>query len=232
MIQTLQQVFEKALERLSAQIITYVPPLLVALAILVFAILSAHLARVIITRVFKGNAADRFLAESGFASVLPGGGPVHVAPLASAAVYWLILILGILTAVNVFDTSLTSQIVEATVFLFPKLIAAGAILLAGVWLAQYLGRSALIWACNEEIPRPRRIASGVRVAVVFIAVVVVADILNFAGRVFFAAFVIFAGGVVLTCSLALGLGARGAVYDWLVRRRDASAGDRSVFKHV
>jgi len=232
MIRTLQEVFERAFERLSTQIVTYVPPLLVGLTILGGRRVLTKNVRLLISRVFKGAGADRFLRESGVAALLPGSGRAHVAPLVAASMYWLVLLLGALTAVNVFDTKLTSQIVEGTVFLFPKLVAAGAILLAGFWLSQFLGRSALVWACNEGIPCPRRVAAGVRVAVVFLAVVVAADMLDFAERVFFAAFVIFAGGTVLTFSLALGLGAREAVDRWLREKNEASEEKKSLLSHV
>lgn len=232
MIRTLQEVLERALERLSAQIVTYIPPLLVGLAILAVAYLLARLARMLFTRAFKGVRADRFLRETGVASFLPGAGGLSIAPMIAGAIYWIILLFGLLTAVNVFDTKLTSQIVEGTILLFPKLIAAGAILLAGFWLAQFLGRSVLVWACNEDIPRPRRLASGVRVAVIFVSVAVAADMLAFAERVFFAAFIIFAGGAVLTISLALGLGARDAVYQWLRQRADSRDEDKSMLNHV
>jgi len=232
MIQTLREVLEKALERLSSQIVTYIPPLLVGMAILAAAVLLARIVRLLFSKAFKGAGADKFLRESGFAAFLPGSVRSGVAPVVVGAVYWLILLLGALTAVNVFDTRLTSQIVEGTILLFPKLIAAGAILLVGFWLAQFLGRSILVWACNEEIPRPRRLAAAVRVAVVFVAVVVAADMLDFAERVFFAAFIIFAGGAVLTCGLALGLGARDSVHRWLGRNSVTREEEKQLLNHV
>jgi len=232
MIQTLQEVFQRALERLSTQVVTYIPPLLVGLTILGIAFVLAHLVRLLISRVFKGAGMDRLLRESGVAAFLPGSGRTQVAPLVAASMYWLILLLGVLTAVNVFDTKLTSQIVEGTVYLFPKLVAAGAILLAGFWLAQFLGRSILVWVCNEGIPCPRRVAAAVRVAIVFMAIVVAADMLDFAERVFFAAFVIVAGGTVLTLSLALGLGAREAVGRWLRENNEPSREEKSLLNHV
>lgn len=232
MIQTLQEVFERALLRLSAQIVAYIPPLLVGLAILAVSILLARMVRLLFSKAFKGTGVDRFIQDSGVASFLPGSGGIRIAPIAAKAIYWLILLFGVLTAVNVFDTKITSQIVEGTIFLFPKLIAAAAILLAGFWLAQFLGRSILVWSCNEALPHPRRLAAGVRVAVVFVAVVVAAEMLDFAGRVFFAAFIILAGGAVLTCSLALGLGAREAVARWLRQERVPEDAEPSLLNHV
>lgn len=232
MIRTIQNVFESALERLSSQIITYVPPLLVGLTILLASIILAHLVRLLVSKVVKGAGADRLLRRSGLSSVIPGSDQIRVVPILSNTIHGMILLIGTLTAVNVFDTKLTSQIVEGTIFLLPKLVSAAAILLGGFWLAQFLGRSILIWASNEELPFPRRIAAALRVAVAFSAVVVAADILDFAERVFFAAFVILAGGAVLTCSLAVGLGAKEAVHTWLLRRENPAEADQSLFKHV
>ena len=90
-------------------------------------------------------------------------------------------------------------------------MAGALILLAGLWLGQYLGRGALVWAVNEDLPSPRKLAAGVRALVTFAAVVVAADTLNFAPAVFLAAFILMLGGAALAAGLAIGLGARDAV---------------------
>lgn len=93
------------------------------------------------------------------------------------------------------------------VFSLPKLVVAAALLLGGFWLCQYLSRGLLIWAVNEELPAPRRLAAGARVLILCLSVVAVADYLNFARSVFLAAFILILGGAVLAAGLALGLGA-------------------------
>ena len=112
-------------------------------------------------------------------------------------------------------------------------------MLGGLWMAQYLGRGTLIWAVNEDLPSPRKLAMAVRSMVTFAAVVIAAEIVNFAPAVFFAAFVLVVGGVVLTASLALGLGARDTVRRYLERRETAPAqhngepsGARSLWEHL
>jgi hypothetical protein len=109
------------------------------------------------------------------------------------------------------------------------------ILLAGAWLGQYLGRSMLVWAVNENFPSPRRLAAVVRILIMFVAVVVAADNLDFARSVFLAAFIIFVGGAVLAASLAIGLGrGTGTVQRFLEdkRERAVEAGDRSLWSHL
>ncbi len=234
MIRTLEEVLRRALGRLSDQITTYLPPLLVALSMLLVAFLVAKGVRWLLVRAVKGARFDRFLKESGLSSMLGGAGRVRGVPLVAGSAYWLILIAGLLAAVDVFDTKLSSQIVETSVFLLPKLVVAGAILLVGAWLAQYVGRSVLVWASNEELPAPRRWAALVRSVLVFVAVVVAADVLSFAANIFFAGFVIFAGGAALAIGLALGLGARETVERYLRGRaeRPQDNEERSLWSHL
>lgn len=234
MIGTLQQVLERALERLSALTTTYLPPLLAGLAILLVAYGIALAARWLLTRIFKGIAVDRFLRQSGISSMLTRSGRLRVTPLVAAGAYWSILLAGLLTALSAFDSRVTSRIVEAVVFLFPKLVIVAAILVAGLWLAQYLGRSTLVWAFNEGLPWPRRLAGAVRVVIVFAAVVIAADRLDFGRNVFLAAFILLVGGAVLAASLALGLGGREAVRRYLEERAGRREGEaeRSLWSHL
>ncbi|MBI4905716.1 MAG: hypothetical protein HY820_18935 [Acidobacteria bacterium] len=234
MIRLLQEIFEKALARLGQHLTTYVPPLMVAVVILLAAYLVAKVVRWLILKAVKGISLDRFLRESGLSSMLDQSGRMRSASLVAAVAYWAILGVGLLTALDVFDTKLTSQIIESTVFLFPKLLTAAAILVAGFWLAQYLSRSVLVWAVNENIPLARRLAAVVKVIVGFVAVVIAADMLSFASQVFFAAFVIFAGAVALATGLAVGFGVRGAVQRFLLQQGERQPGEqeKSLFDHL
>jgi hypothetical protein len=159
----------------------------------------------------KVSGFEQFLAQSGLSSMLGRSGRLRAARLVSATVFWIIALIGALTALSAFNTNLTSRIIETVVFLLPKLVTAGAILLAGAWLGQYLGRSVLVWSCNEGVPYPRTLATVVRLFVIFVSAVVAADHLNFARTVFLAAFVMLVGGVTVAASIALGMGAHDLV---------------------
>jgi hypothetical protein len=144
-----------------------------------------------------------------------------------------VLLVGVLLGLNVFGTDLTTQIVQGLLFLLPKLFVAGLILLGGTWLGHYLRRSILVWAVNENFPSPRRLAAAVRILIMFAAVVVAADQLNFARNVFLAAFIIFVGGAVLAASLAIGLGGRG-VSRFLGERGEQTgdSAERPLWSHL
>lgn len=218
MIETLRRILEGVLDRLSYQITTYLPGLLAGLIILAGAYVLARLVRWLLTRIFKGIAFDRFLRQSGISVMLDQSGRLDATRLVSGTAYWAILLMGFLNAVGAFNTQLSARIVESAVMLLPRLVIAALIIMAGIWLGQYLGRSVLVWAVNEGIPAPRRWSAAVRVVLVFVSVVVAADQLNFARHVFLAAFLLVAGGGILAVSLAIGLGSKDVVHRYLQGR--------------
>jgi hypothetical protein len=234
MTETFGQVMGSVLERLQEQVVTLAPPLLAGAVILLMAYLLAILSRWLITRVFRGLAIDRFLRQSGLAFIIDPSGHLRAARAAAAAAYWGFLIAGVLTALSVFDTELTTQIVQGVIFLLPNLVLSGAILLAGTWLSQFLARSALVWAVNEGIPYARRLAALVRVLLMFVTVVVAADQLNFARSVFLAAFIMIGGGLILAVSLAIGIAASRGLEGFLAARQEHTKDDRaeSLWSHL
>lgn len=234
MIATFQQIFEQFVARLSAQVTAFVPPLLVAMVVFGVAWIVAAGLRWLLTHAFKGHRVDSFLQKTGIAPMLDRSGRLRASPVAGHAVYYGVLLIGLLSALSVFDTRLTTEIVDGVVHLLPKILAAGAILLGGAWLAQYLGRGALLWASNEGFPWARRFCAFVRVVVVFVSIVVASDVLAFARTVFLSAFLIFASGAVLALCLVLALNSHD-VYQWFTsahRQEGGEGRERSLWSHL
>jgi len=92
----------------------------------------------------QGAAFDRFLRQSGISSMLNRSGSVRAVEVVARTAFWLILMLGVVTGISAFNTQLTSRITETFVFLLPKFLAAAAILVAGLWVGQYLG--VILWS--------------------------------------------------------------------------------------
>ncbi len=204
MIQLFENVIRETIQRISNQVSSYAPGMLIGILILLIAYVLARFVRWLISRIFKGIAFDRFLRQSGLLSMINRSGSLRTVEIVASTAFWLILLGGVIAGVSAFDTQITSQITQTVIFLSPKLLAAAAILVVGFWLGQYLSRHILVWAVNEGIPSGRRLAQAVRVLVVFVAVAAAADHLNFARNVFLAAFILVIGGIVLAASLALG----------------------------
>jgi len=235
MVTAIRQILQGAFDRFQLFVTSYLPPLLAALGVFLIAWAAALSVRWLIYRIFKGTALDKFLRQSGVAFMLDRSGRLRTTRILAETSFWLLLLAGGMLGLSVFGTNLTTQIVHTVVFLLPKLFTAGLILLAGAWLSLYLGRSLLVWAVNENLPSPRTLATITRVLIVFVAVVVAADQLDFARDVFLAAFIILVGGTVLTASLAIGIGASRNVGDYLERMRQEHGDEhdhRSLRNHI
>ena len=234
MVETMRKVLQAVLERLYKYVTIYLPSLLAALILFLAAFVTAVFARWLLYRIFKGPTIDRFLRRSGVAFMLDPSGRLRATRIVAEGVYWCLLLAGFLMGLSVFDTDITTQVIQKLVFLMPKIVVAGLILLGGIALGQYLGRGMLVWAVNEDFPFPRRLATLVRIVILFVAVVVAADQLEFARTVFLAAFIILVGGGVLTVSLAVGLGAGGGFRRYFEEKRHKSeeTSERSLWNHL
>lgn len=231
MLGLLKQIISQTAERISSQVLDYVPGFLAALFILAVALIVAKSIRWMLLKMIKGISIDRFLRKVG----LTAGTEKWKAPqLAAQFTYWLILAIGALAALNSFNSQLTTRIIETAVFLFPKLLVAAAIIVISAWLGRYFGRSTLVWAVNENMPSPRLLAAAVRGFFIFSGVVTAADHLDFARSVFIAAFILILGGVVLCAALALGLNGREALHRYLDEGKKGSAEseDRPLWRHL
>ena len=101
MIRVLQEIFERSIARLSQHLITYAPPLIVA-AIILLVVSAATALRWLISKAIKAAALDKFLRDSGLTSVVDRSGRLRAASLLAGAAYWVILGIGLLTALDVF----------------------------------------------------------------------------------------------------------------------------------
>lgn len=231
MLGLLEQIMKQTMERISSQVLAYLPGLLAALFILVIAFAIAKFLQWTILKIFKGIAIDRFLMRTGLAT---NAEKLKTPQLASQIVFWLILGFGFLVALSSFNSELISRLIETAVFLFPKVLVAAAIIVISSWFGRYFGRSVLIWAVNENIPAPRKLAAAVRALFIFGGIVAAADHLGFARNVFLAAFILILGGIVLAASLALGLNGRDFIKKFLSEEKSTSAekDEGSVWRHL
>jgi len=231
MFSLLNQILSQAVERISTQIMGFAPGLLAALFILAVCLIIAKSIRWILLKIFKGITIDRYLKRIGLSERMQRWKTPQVV---AQAVYILILALGLLAALDSFNTGLASRIIETAVFLIPKILVAAAIIIISAWLGKYFGRSTLVWAVNEDIPAPRKLAAAVRALFVFSGVAAAADHLNFARSVFLSAFILILGGVVLALSLALGIGGQSSIRRYLheEKKKSVDEAEKPLWKHL
>lgn len=138
--------------------------------------------------------------------------------------FWGCVLLGLVIGVSAFDASYATA-ASLPISLVPYLThAVGAILLliAGTLIARFLARSVLIGAVNAQLQYARFLSLGVKWLVLVLTAAMVLDHLDIGGVVVELAFGILFGGIVLTLSLAIGLGSRDLVSRSLESRVERS----------
>jgi len=156
------------------------------------------------------KADERFARTRLAADWTPSRSPTAIVARSS---FWGCVLLGLVIGVSAFDASYATS-TPLPVSLLPYLThAVGAILLlmAGVLIARFLARSVLISAVNAQLQYARILSLGVKWLVLVLTAAMVLDHLEIGGAIVAEAFGILFGGIVLTLSLAVGLGSRDIV---------------------
>src|SRR5579872_4546144 len=171
------------------------------------------------------KADERFARTRLAVDWTPSSSPTEIVARSS---FWGCVLLGLVIGVSAFDASYATS-TPLPVSLLPYLThAVGAILLlmAGTLIARFLARSVLISAVNAQLQYARFLSMGVKWLVLVLTAAMVLDHLEIGGAIVGLAFGILFGGIVLTLSLAIGLGSRDLVSRSLESRVERA--DRNV----
>ncbi len=230
MWQQVQYALSQSAHRALFKLASFLPGLLALLVavILLTAIgagLAALLRRILITFRF-----DERLARNHVASVSEWAPSHSPTLLLSRIVFWACVLAGFAIGISAFDASYSNNL-EVSTFLIPYLthsVGAIILLLAGNLIARFLARSVLIGAVNAKLQYARFLSLGVKWLVLVLTGAMVLDHLQIGGTVVELAFGILFGGIVLTLSLAIGLGSRDIVSRSLERNVDRTSSPESL----
>lgn len=140
--------------------------------------------------------------------------PAHSPTLLIArTVFWACVVLGCIIGISAFDASYPGNS-GMSILLIPYLthwIGAILILLVGSVVARFLARSVLIGAVNLQMQYARFLSLGVKWLVLVLTAAMALEHIQVGGSIVALAFGILFGGIVLTLSLAIGLGSRDLV---------------------
>jgi hypothetical protein len=156
----------------------------------------------------------------------PASSPTEIV---TRVAFWGCVLLGLIIGVSAFDASYATA-ATLPISLLPYLthsVGAIFILIAGTLIARFLARSVLIGAVNAQLQYARFLSLGVKWLVLVLTAAMALDHLEIGGVVVSEAFGILFGGIVLTLSLAIGLGSRELVSRSLESRVERP-GDRSI----
>ncbi len=209
-------------------------PALVALLLAVFVLtaIGAALAA-LLRRILTSIQFDERIIRTQSGAISDWAPSHSPTGIVARTAFWACVILGLFIGISAFDAAYPGE-AQVSLILFPYLthsVGAIILLIAGTVIARFLARSVLIGAINARLQYARVLSLGVKWLVFTLTAAMVLDHLQIGGVVIELAFGILFGGIVLTLSLAIGLGSREAVSRSLERSSDERSADQSDTIH-
>jgi hypothetical protein len=209
----------QSLYRVLTLLIAVLPGILAFFVALVIFAVAGGAVSWILRRCLTWAKFDVRIARKSGAGWTPATSPTEIIARVS---FWVCVLLGLIIGVSAFDTSYATG-ATLPISLLPYLthaVGAALLLIAGILVARFLARSVLISAVNAQLQYARVLSLGVKWLVLVLTAAMVLDHLQVGENIVDLAFGILFGGIVLTLSLAVGLGSRDLVSRSLESRAD------------
>jgi len=193
------------------RIMAYLPVLLGALVILIVGWIVAKAIKRIVDWLLKVVRFDTLADKAGISGILRKGNlEISAREVVSSIVYWLIIIMVLVMAVDALGLPKASDVLASLFAYVPKVIAALLVLIVAMFLASFVSGIVSTAAGNANLPKPELLAGICRWAIIVFAVTISLAQLGVAPLLVTTTFNIILGGVCLALALAFGLGGKDA----------------------
>jgi hypothetical protein len=187
----------------------FVPKLFAALVLLFAGWMLAKLARSGLTRLLKALHFDRLTEKSGIDVYLAQANlEVSIISLLGTLLYWLIILVMIVTVANSLGLQMVADLFNRVVFYIPNVIVAILILVFGTILARFINRVVFAWLNNVGFDGALTISTFSEYAMMVFVFFIAMEQLQIASELLTAAFTIAFGAIGLAFAIAFGLGAK------------------------
>jgi hypothetical protein len=227
--QQIEFALRQSMHRVLIVLVSFLPGLVAFLvAVILLSIIGAILAA-LLRRLLTAVRFDERLAagrSAGSPSLFEWTSTQSPTRLAARVLFWLCVLIGAAVGISAFEASYEANS-RVSLFLLPyftHLIGAVLLLIVGAIVARFLSRSVLISAVNAQLQYARFLAVGVKWLVLVLTAAMALDHLQIGGAIVSLAFGILFGGIVLTLSLAVGLGSRDLVSRSIERTMERPGG--------
>ncbi len=184
-----------------------------------------------LSRVLVWFRLDRWAEEAGIVRFLEKGG-IQTPPslIFSKIVYWVFIVLFLSFGLNYIGLSQFSDYASRIATALPNIIVSIVIVIIGIIFSNFIGRVINLTCENARIKYGEFIAKGVRILLIIVTFGIAFEYIGIGNTIVTISFLIVFGGIVLTLSLALGVGLSNVVGD-MIRDRVKLMHDRKEAQH-
>jgi small-conductance mechanosensitive channel len=216
MEQAMQQldIFVASLTSFWTELASFIPQLLGAIIALVLGWMLAKVARSGVMRLLTLLKFDKATEKSGLEAFMKHAElELSVGSVIGNLVYWLIILVMIVTVANSLGLSMVADLFNKVVLYIPNVIVAILVLVFGTILARFINRLVFAWLNNMEFEGALTVSTFSEYAMLVFVFFMALEQLQIANELLTAAFIISFGAVGLAFAIAFGLGAR----DWAAK---------------
>lgn len=204
-------VFVASLTSFWTQMAAFVPQLLAALVLLFLGWILANIVRSAVGKILDTLKFDELGKKTGIEAFMRQGNiDLTLSRLIANLVYWIILLVVIVTVANSLGLTTVAELFNKVVFYLPNIIVAILVLVFGVMVARFINRVAFAYLNNMGVDAALTISTLAEYAVIIFVVFVALEQLQIGTHLLVSAFQIGFGAIGLAFALAFGLGGK----DW------------------
>jgi hypothetical protein len=207
-------IFIDSLNQFWLQLVHFVPRLLAAVVILFIGWLIAKLVKSAVKRGLELAQFDKFAQKSGLEAFMSHGNfNLTLSGIISQVVYWLVIILFIITGANSLGLSEVAGLLQQLASYLPHIIVAILVVIFGTLLARFVNRLVFAWLYSIKFSQALTVSTSAEYGIQILSVFVALEQLGIGMQLIYSLFVIVFGAFFLALAIAFGLGGK----DWAAK---------------
>lgn len=207
-------IFMASINQFWLQLVNFVPKLLAVIVILFVGWLVAKLVRSALKRLLVLTQFDKFAQKSGLEAFMNSGNyNIILSGIISQVVYWLVILLFVITGANALGLSEVANILHQLASYLPRIIVAIVVVIFGTLLARFVNRLVFAWLYSIKFPHALTVSTSTEYGIQIFSVFVALEQLGIGMQLIYSLFVIVFGAFFLALAIAFGLGGK----DWAAR---------------
>ncbi len=215
----IQDIMQESLSSFVRGIGEFLPNILAAILILLVGWIAAKVLKAAVGRVLKLVRFPVLAQKAGIDEFLQKGGLERSsADLLAVLVYWLVMLIVLVTAVNALGLQVASQLLNQILLYIPNIIVAVIVVTVGLYAANFVAGLVRTAAANAGIEEAVLVAALSRYALISFTFAIALNQLQIGEVIVANGFLILFGAACLAAALAVGLGGRDVVARYLNRR--------------
>ena len=215
----IQDIIRDSIDTFIRGIADFLPNIVAAIIILIIGWIVAKLLKTAVGRLLRLIKFPVLADKAGIDGFLEKGGvKQRSTDLLAVLVYWLVMLIVLLMAVNTLRLEVASQLLNDILLFIPNIIVAVIVIVVGLYAATFVAGMVRTAAANAGIEEAGLVAGIARYALIIFTFAIALNQLRIGEDIVANGFLLLFGAACLAAALAVGLGGREIVSRYLQDR--------------